>query len=282
MSNPGLADELGRLLLCLSQALMKCDEDPDMNYVRLGLGEYVLEIHQAEHVLPEKRIQLMSEVLYCTDRDHLSKNQFFESVMSLKSSDEVRHWLYKVQNFLRKSRNNIDNSKSASSLIQSHSSETPRAPNPKVQRAPDERYQTYNNYLHTVPTFEDRYPHMQHKKIKLTKKEWSFENFLLKVLDFLYESATSNIELLQVAHDKIIYQTSERPNEERELISDIQSILNNDGLDDIPISTALEILELILSVFDYEDKQSMPKNMIDNLMSVSQDFPKFNKHIIFE
>lgn len=271
-----LSDEIGRLLLCLSQALFKVDEDPDINYVRLGLGEYVLELHQAEHLIPEKRIQLMSEVLYCTDRDHLSKNQFFEGVLSLKSSDEVRHWLHKVQHYLR-SLHQKQNGK-----IQSHVISTKDRPTLK-RDLPDERTHTYQNFLETAPTFEDNYPEMQSKRIKLNKKEWDFESFLFKILNNFYDSQ-NDMEIVDVSKDgkNITYITEERPREERSLIDDLKTILYTGDTSEIPVGTLLQLLERILNVFDYDDKTSMPKEMLDNIIYQIQDYPKFNNHIIYE
>lgn len=281
MASSTLSDEIGKLLLCLAQALLKCDDDPDINYVRLGLGEYVMELHQAEHLIPEKRIQLMLEVLYCTDRDHLSKNQFFESVMGIKSSDEVRHWLHKVHNYLR----NVNQRQTGS--IQSHVTETrPYKPHDPRKKLPDERNSTYANFLDTTalpPTFEEHYPEMQNKRIKLTKKDWDFENFLYKIINNFYDYH-NEMEILDISKDgqTIIYHTEERPEEERSLIDDIKTILYEKDTSDIPIGTLLLLLERILNVFDYEDKQTMPKPMLENIIQLIQDYPKFNNHIIHD
>lgn len=278
-ASTSLSDEIGRLLLCTCQALLKCDDDPDMNYVRQGLGEYVMELHQSEHLIPEKRIQLISEVLYCTDKDHLSKNQFFESVLGIKSSDEVRHWLHKVHHYLR-------NLGKTGNSIQSHVTETPNLRNPDIIHRPDERVSTYQNYLNNIPlppTFEDQYPEMQSKRIKLNKKEWNFENFLYKILNDLYENP-ENIEVLDISKDnqQIIYTTEERPNDERNLIDDLKTILYENDTSNIPIGILLLLLERILNVLDYEDKHTMPKPMLQNLMSLMEDYPKFRDHILFE
>lgn len=281
MSSNSLSDEIGRLLLCLSQSLFKSEDDPDINFVRLGLGEYIMELHQAEHLIPEKRIHLMSEVLYCTDRDHLSKNQFFEAVLGIKSSDEVRHWLYKVHSYLRNLAKGVTNP------IQSHTTETKsfKAPNTLKNNA-DERARTYENFLDTSlppPTFEEQYPKMQNKRIKLNRKEWNFESFLHKIMNNFYEYH-NNMEILDIAKDgtDIIYQTDERPNEERSLVQDLKTILFENDVSDIPVGTLLLLLERILNVFDYEDKQTMPKPVIDNIIDLTQDYPKFNDHIIYE
>lgn len=286
-ASSSLSDEIGYLLLSLSQGLFKCDSDPDLNFVRLGLGEYVMELHQADYLIPEKRIFLMSEVLYCTDRDHLTKNQFFESVLGLKSSDEVRHLLFKVQNYVR----NLGQ-KQTGSIMQSHKTETPLVFRPIEKTIkPDERKRTYENYLSTTysaqPTFAEEYERMaQNKKSKTNEKkieEWNFENFLHRIINDFYEFE-NNMEILHVSPDgsEIIYQNEERPDEERSLIDDLKSILYEGKTTDIPVGTLLPLLERILNVFTYNDKKTMPRYMLDNIIYLIEDYPAFQNHIINE
>lgn len=282
MSSNALSDEIGRVLLCNCQALLKTDDDPDINYVRLGLGHYVMELHQAEHVIPEKRIQLMLEVLYCTDRDNLSKNQFFEAVQNIKSSDEVRHWLIGVKTYLNKTEG-----QGGGMQVQTINTYKPvtKIHGETASRLEDNRNETYRNYASAAsehPTFEDQYPNMQNKRFKLSRKEWNFEKFLNKLINDFYDF-DNGMDILEVTKDKdIIYITEERPEDERSLVEDLKTIFSSDNFRDIPLGTLLLLLERILNVFDYEDKQTMPQELQDRIVNLIRDYPKFNNHLIYE
>lgn len=242
-----LSNEIGRYVLCCSQALLKLDSDPEINAVRLGLGEYMLNIQQSDHLPVEKRIRLLREVLFSTDSDHLTKSQFFDNVLKLKSSDEARHMLSNVQNYIRRAQGNVPSTSAE-----------------------------------TEPTFEEDYPLTKRKKSEPPEQIWNFSNFLERFLNEIYESTDDDIEILEASPDKITYRHEDNSDEERDLIQDLETLLTLEGIQNIPVNVLLSLIEIVLKIINKKDLRSIDKEHLDNLRYLASQYERYNNHILFD
>lgn len=241
---------IGTRLLCVAQGLFKPSKSELTNRVRLGLGKYAMTLHHAHFLSPEKRDELMSELVHCIDKDYLSDEQFYECVLTLRSADEVRFHLKDVQDELR-----------------SHFGETKDS---NVQ-----------------PTFEDKYQVQSPKKIKRQKtNHWNSTTLLNKIVEDIYDQnpEESDFDVVDNTPEGILYVHVDHPNQERDLLKDLETLLENDRnqLKMMPKGVMLSLLHEIHNVLDRNDISEMPRKMVENLKRLSDDYDVFENSTLYE
>lgn len=253
-------DTISTYLLCVAQGLFKMEGSGVMNKVRLGLGEYAMSVHQADFLHPSKRVELLQEIIHALDKDNLSEDQFFETVLDIRSSDQVRHKIKEVKDVIR---NHLQ---------------------PGRYREPTtNRQKMYSDYQE--PTFEDRYT-LTSKKIKIQPQDWNLDAFVSRMMDNIYEDTEDSDFDISPSESSdtntILYYHNDHPKQERDLMQDVQDIFENKNMEYMPKGIKLSLLGEINRAIIPEDLHSMPTTYLNNLKRALGDFDFFENSIVYE
>lgn len=234
---------LKNMLICILEGLThNLSSNELVNKVKMGLGNYAMQVHKSDFLNPEEKETHLRELIHCLDKDNLSPEQFFDEVLSLKSSDKVRHVLKPILAMIRSG----------------NSDEVPE------------------------PTFEHQYPEKTKRSIPpekiLKKREFMIDDFVSNVLNKILEDENCDIDIVERNPQTVVYVHSDYPNEERDLFEDVTAILNGNAEDvnDIPKGVQLSLLYLLCSALAEDSRRyNMPEEMQDNLKSLCSDYEMF-------
>lgn len=244
--NANHEDSIGNYLLCVVQGLLKSSGSDLMRLTRLLLGEYALEVHQSDFLPYEKRKELLLELIRCLDKDNMSEEQFFEEILKIRSSDQVRHKLKPVFDIIR-------------------------------NREP---YTSHNDQ-----TMNDTFPESferPYKKIKRQEEIWNYDRFFDKLVQTVFDMGEeSEIDIIENENGKIIYSHVDYPEQRRDLEHDVNALICNDKyeLKLFPKGLILSLLNMITLSLNRKDLTSMPEEYINNIRKACTAYPFFENTI---